>query len=320
LISRITRFAATNTSESARLDEDLHVDSLGRVQLQSELEQRFGVVLDDSALASLTTLGELRALVGLSNRAAIGKDESSSLKVEATQKSQPEKHLYPRWPWSFPMQALRVCFVECIMRPLVWFLAKPRVVLNAESIPTQQPMLIIANHVTSYDGALVLYALPGKMRRRVAIAMAANILEEFRHARGQDSWWLNTLAPVAYWLITALFNVFPLPRNTGFRDSFAHMGSALDHGYNILIFPEGHRSAGSLQPFRSGIGLLVQESNARVLPVALLGLGELKQGSQRWFRSGKLSVRVGSPLHIDPNLPPEEITALLEKTLRSLMD
>lgn len=318
LIARITRTAATATTENARLDEDLHLDSLGRVQLQSELEQRFGVALDDATLANLRTLGELRQQVGLSNQATATAVETVLLESVITQTRQQEKHIYPKWPWSLPALALRLCFIECIMMPLVWILAKPRVIREINAVETQRAMLIIANHVTSYDGALVLYALPGHIRRRVAIAMAANMLDEFRHARGQSSWWRNMLAPAAYLLITALFNVFPLPRSAGFRHSFAHMGAALDRGYNILIFPEGHRSEGTLQRFRSGIGLLVQESNALVLPVTVQGLGELKR-ERRWFRSGKLSIRVGTPLQIDSRLPADEITILLERTLQSMM-
>jgi long-chain acyl-CoA synthetase len=165
-----------------------------------------------------------------------------------------------------------------------------------------------------------LYALPGKVRRRVAIAMAADMLDDFRHARGQESWLLNMLAPAAYLLITALFNVFPLPHSAGFRDSFAHMGKALDRGYNIMVFPEGRRSGGTLNHFRSGIGLLVQESDAEVVPVALEGLGELKQSNEKWFRSGKLSIRVGKPIRVDRGLPADEITALLENTLRTMLE
>jgi long-chain acyl-CoA synthetase len=44
-------------------------------------------------------------------------------------------------------------------------------------------MILIANHVTAYDGALILYALLGPMRRRVAVAMAGNMLRDFRHMR-----------------------------------------------------------------------------------------------------------------------------------------
>ena len=38
-------------------------------------------------------------------------------------------------------------------------------------------MLIVANHVTTFDGPLVEYALPGAIRRRIAIAMSGEMLE-----------------------------------------------------------------------------------------------------------------------------------------------
>jgi long-chain acyl-CoA synthetase len=321
LISKITRTAPVKTSDDARLDEDLHLDSLGRVQLQSELERRMGFTLDDAAFARIETLGELRKNLGLSPGESAGSGRDLTARTVSTERKEAhERAIYPRWPWSVPVRAARVLFVECAMRPLVWFLAAPKVERSVNAKWPHSPILIIANHITTYDGALVLYALPGKVRRRVAAAMSAAILDDFRHARGQGSWFLNVLAPAAYLLVTALFNVFPMPRSAGFRDSFAHMGKALDRGYNILIFPEGSRSDGTLEHFRSGIGLLVQESDVEVLPVALRGLGDLKQRKERWFRSGKLSIHVGEPTRIDKNLPADEITARLENTLRTMLE
>jgi long-chain acyl-CoA synthetase len=180
--------------------------------------------------------------------------------------------------------------------------------------------LLIANHVTAYDAALVLYALPAAMRRRVAIAMSGEVLEDLRHARNQGNWLLNLLAPLAYGLITPLFNVFPLPHGAGFRQSFSHAGRAMDYGYHVLIFPEGRRSAdGGLQPFRVGIGLLARECNAKILPVGLLGLGELKQRRRRWFRSGILQIRVGSPLAPDLQLSPVALAESLHNALAALL-
>jgi long-chain acyl-CoA synthetase len=173
--------------------------------------------------------------------------------------------------------------------------------------------------VTAYDGALVLYALPGKMRRNVAAAMSGEMLEDYRHGRNQGNWPLNLLAPFAYWLLTALFNVFPLPRGAGFRSSFDHAGAAMDRGYHVLVFPEGHRSNGTLQPFRSGIGLLAQESRASILPIAVGGLGDLKRRGRGWFRSGRIFILSGELITPNPALPPDELTRLLHARLESLL-
>jgi long-chain acyl-CoA synthetase len=221
------------------------------------------------------------------------------------------------------MQALRVVFLELVLRPLVWLLAVPRVVRQAANLP-DAPVLVIANHVTAYDGALILYALPPKLRRRVAAAMSGEMLADLRHARNQANAVTNLLGPAAYWLLTGLFNVFPLPRARGFRRSFAHAGEAMDRGYSVLLFPEGTRSRdGRLHAFRPGIGLLAAESRVPIVPIALVGLGEIRASGTRWFRSGRIEVRIGRPIRLAPegdpdSTDPARLTSALEQAVRTL--
>jgi long-chain acyl-CoA synthetase len=213
------------------------------------------------------------------------------------------------------------------MRPLVWLLGAPRVTgaanLLLEPLASNPgPVILIANHITEYDGALILYALPRRLRDHVAVAMSGEMLLDFRHARNQSNVFENLFGPVAYLLMTALFNVFPLPRARGFRRSFAHAGEAMDRGYSILIFPEGTRSKeGKLGHFRPGIGLLAQESRAPIVPIGLVGLYELTAGgNRRWFRSGKLEVRIGQPFPAaDDDTDPAQLTVALEEAVRELL-
>lgn len=212
------------------------------------------------------------------------------------------------------------------MRPLVWLLANPRVSAppNLAAAGESAPLLIVANHVTAYDGPLVEYALPGHVRRHIAAAMSGEMLEDFRHARNPDHGpgygRFFPYGPFAYWLLTALFNVFPLPRSRDFQRSFAHAGEALDRGYHVLVFPEGTRSAqGQLAHFRSGIGLLVKQSDAPVLPVAIRGLGELKARGRGWFRSGTIEVRVGNPIRFAPETSESAITERLHAEVAKLL-
>jgi long-chain acyl-CoA synthetase len=130
---------------------------------------------------------------------------------------------------------------------------------------------------------------------------------------------MNLLGPAAYWLVVALFNVFPLPRQRGFRRSFAHAGEAMDQGDSVMVFPEGTRSRdGAMQRFRPGIGLLAQESGVPVLPVALIGLGQMRRREVRWFRSGRLEVRVGRVIPLDEDTEPAELAARFEDSVRRL--
>ena len=322
LIAEVTG-EPVSSSDEQRLSEDLHLDSLGRVQLQSVLEQRLGLELEDDAIAAAETLGDLRALLtresGVNFSHSIAAEPQAVVSqtiVGATQAREASGHSYPRWPWSWPVKAVRMTFLELVMRPLIEILAAPRVVYKTAGLP-QGPLLIVANHVTAYDGALVLHALPGRLRRRTAIAMSGETLLDLRQGRNQPRALYNLFAPAGYWLVTALFNVFPLPRLRGFRRSFEHAGEAMDRGYSVLIFPEGTRSRdGELHLFRPGIGLLAQQSRVPIVPVALIGLHEMRK--TRWFRSGHLEIHVGAAIPVDEGMDPVELTARLEESVRQL--
>ncbi len=320
LIASLTGIPARRGDDDARLAEDLHLDSLGRVQLQSAVEQRFGASMDDVSFQQIETLGQLRAALA-GQIAPAGAPVAGLTASQSLPDGQPPSIFrYPRWPWSRPVQALRVAFVEAIVRPLVWLLAKPRIELSAAPLPTR-PLLLIANHATWFDVGLVLYALPPHLRRHLAVATAGEMLEDWRHARNQGSGLANALAFFQYWLVTALLNAFPLPRQAGFRRSFAHAGEALDRGFHVLVFPEGRRSrTGELQPFRAGIGLLAQASNAAVLPIALRGLREEIASPKAWFHAGRLGIRIGRPLYPAPGAAPEEIASALHAELEQMLE
>lgn len=365
-IAHITGETPHSSRDDLRLSEDLHLDSLGRVQLAAAIEQKLGMPPESALLEDVQTLGQLRALVSGSAETAPAPHPSSATVRQAHPASlpprsgppaavpsdrpiapagpaeippgastpsgspllpqpRPSTYIYPRWPWFAPMQALRAAFIEIAVRPLVRLLARPRVVLPpALASELAEPMLVISNHVTTYDGPLIQYALPGPLRRHLAAAMSGEMLEDFRHFRNPDrpagrrGFYLP--GPFAWLAVTALFNVFPLPRSRDFQRSFAHAGLALDRGFSVLVFPEGTRSAtGQLARFRPGIGLLVKQAHAPVLPVALRGLGELKTRGRGWFRSGKLEVRVGRPIRFSPEATETEITERLHQEIAALL-
>jgi long-chain acyl-CoA synthetase len=364
-IAQITGEMPHSVGDEQRLSEDLHLDSLGRVQLEAVLEERLGELPPKGNIDEARTLGDLRRLVGAETTAAPAKSAPSlwersprqpasampvsalnpdatrieSTDVPAAAQSAPawsaygattaEKsvYVYPHWPWSKPVEWIRNAFLEGIAMPLVRFLGNPHVVIKGtvrRKLGDMEPMLIICNHVTAYDGPLVQYALPGPIRRKIAAAMSGEMLEDYRHFRnpergpGQQRFML--FGPAAYLLVTALFNVFPLPRRRDFQRSFMHAGEALDHGYHVLVFPEGTRStAGALAGFRPGIGLLVKQSQTAVLPVAIRGLGELKARGRGWFRSGSIEIRVGTPLRFRSEDNEATITARLHAEVEALL-
>ena len=304
LIQRITGENIADLPDTAFLSEDLHLDSLGRVELQSALESQLGQRLDDTAYQQLLTLGELRGI-------------TAQASPDSTARTQPrEENIYPLWPWSGLVNMIRILFIEAVMRPLVALLAKPRVVHDLDE-ELSRPVLMVANHATVFDVPLILYALPRRARHRVAVAMAAGMLHDLRHARRQGNLFLNLLGPFQYFLATALFNVFPLPQEGDFRKGFAHAGRAMDQGFHVLVFPEGRRTPdGLMHPFQGGAGILWKDLRTKALPVYLGGLGSQK--IRGWFRSGRILVRIGRPLMIDTALQAANATRVLEQAVRQL--
>jgi long-chain acyl-CoA synthetase len=204
--------------------------------------------------------------------------------------------------------------------PLVAFLAAPKARRDWPREP-DAPVLIVSNHVTLYDVPIVLYGLGRRTRRRVAVAMAGEMLLNWRRARGQGNWFLNLLAPAAYFLVTALFNVFPLPQSGDFRASFEHAARAMDRGFHVLVFPEGRRTPdGQMHAFQRGSGLLWKELRCDALPVYLDGLWVSIAANAKWFRSAKVSTHAGRMIALQPETDPAAATELLEERVRSLRE
>jgi long-chain acyl-CoA synthetase len=353
LIAQISGEMPPGVGDELRLTEELHLDSLGRVQLAAAIEERVGITTEGGLLDHLQTLGEVRRLIAgeamdartdwvpnhakeksyedgarsRSGKGAVGIPQGGrdgSTEPMSTAEPKRVRHIYPRWPWLKPFRWLRAAFVEAVERPLVWLLANPAVV-GTQRPAADEPMLIVANHVTTYDVPLLQYALPSAIRRSMAVAMSGEMLDDFRHFRnpepGPRHGRFDFFGPFKYLLLTALYNVFPLPRQREFQPSFAHAGKALDSGFNVLVFPEGTRSAGGkLARFRPGIGLLAKQSGAPVLPMAVRGLGELKSGRRRWFRSGTIEVRVGHPIRFAPEETEAAIAARLHAEVDKLLN
>jgi long-chain acyl-CoA synthetase len=200
-------------TDASRLREEIGLDSLSMVELQSAIEQCFAVEIPDEEWHRTQTVADLRRIVTPTGIVAGAADPMATPPTSARADSRDDTN-YPRWPWSAPVRWLRAAFLECISVPLMHLLLGPRIRRDAD-LRHASPMLIVANHVTAFDVPIVLAALPLQLRRRTAVAMAGGMLMGWRHARAERHGWVRFATPIAYWLVTALFNVFPLPQGAG---------------------------------------------------------------------------------------------------------
>jgi long-chain acyl-CoA synthetase len=173
--------------------------------------------------------------------------------------------------------------------------------------------------VTYLDIAWILPALPARFRNRLATAMRGERLATMRRPPREMKFFERFIERLDYFLALSLFNVFPLPKQSGFLKSFSFAGDLADRGWNILIFPEGKTTEdGEMAVFRSGIGLLAKQLNLAVVPMRLTGLFDLKQQNRILARPGHVQVTIGQPVRFSPDQDANEITKELERRVAKL--
>ncbi|HEU4390302.1 MAG TPA: lysophospholipid acyltransferase family protein [Blastocatellia bacterium] len=228
-------------------------------------------------------------------------------------------YMYPRWAQRWPVTAVRLAAYYLLVWPATLLLGCPRVVGRENLRRVKGPVLVIANHVAMIDAGLVLWALDGRFRRRLAVAMEGERLRRMRNPQRELNVFRRAFERLKYAIVVSLFNVFPLPQQSGFRRSFAYAGESVDRGYSVLVFPEGVTTKdGKMAPFRGGIGLLATSLGLPVVPIKIDGLFELKQAGKRVSRPGVIRLTIGKPVVIDRDKDPMAVARELEERVGRL--
>jgi long-chain acyl-CoA synthetase len=300
LIGQITGRSAARLNSAARLESDLGLSSLDRVELIGALEDRYQVDLSETRFSAARTVGDIEKM------------------LTGERLPRAEYH-YPRWVLRWPATWLRWIAQRFLMMPAMMLLGWPRIEGRENLHGWSGPLLVVCNHISDVDIGFVQMALPGRLRNGIATATRGEALEAL-HSPPRDRGLFRGMYDRTGWVLgVSLLNLFPLPREAGFRESFAYAGEAVDRGYSVLVFPEGrHTVHGTIHPFRAGIGLLAKNLGIPVLPMRILGLFELKQTGKKFALPGKIQVRIGKPVTFEPNADAEEIARKLQNAVEAL--
>jgi long-chain acyl-CoA synthetase len=306
-LDRVLERFSTSRGEGSQVDihleQELNLSSLDRVDLLSALEEKFHVELNESDFAKAKTVADVERVL---QQPSAGRTEYG----------------YPRWTQREPVRWVRLAVYYALVWPATQILGHPRIVGREHLRTLRGPVLIVSNHITRRaDIGLILAALPSRYRHRLATAMGGETLREMR-CPPRDWFFAKRWAyQLGYRLATLLFNVFPLPQFSGFRESFRFAGESVDRGYSVLVFPEGevnNSEDGRMAPFRSGIGLLAENLRIPIIPMHLDGVWQMKREHRRLANLGEITVRIGAPVRFAHGTPPEEVATHLESLVRSL--
>jgi long-chain acyl-CoA synthetase len=287
----------------SHLEQELKLSSLDRVELLSALEEKFHVELNETAFTNAKTVADVERV----------------LQQPAARRTE---YIYPRWTQREPIRWLRLAVYYALVWPATQILGHPRIVGRGNLRSLRGPILIVSNHITRRaDIGLILAALPPRYRHRVATAMGGESLQNMRRPPREWLFARRWAYQLGYWLATLLFNIFPLPQFSGFRESFRFAGESVDRGYSVLVFPEGevnNSEAGLMAPFQSGIGLLAENLRIPIIPMRLDGVWRMKREHRRLAHLGEITVHVGAPVSFASGTSADDIARRLESLVRSL--
>ncbi|HEY2428113.1 MAG TPA: lysophospholipid acyltransferase family protein [Acidimicrobiales bacterium] len=169
------------------------------------------------------------------------------------------------WARKPPARVARALVLDGVVRPAVDLVASPTVSGLDRLDGLEGPVIFVGNHASHLDTPLLLTSLPDRFRHRTVVAAAADYFFDRR------------LKAVASALALA---AIPIDRTTVSRRSLHLAEDLLDDGWNLIIFPEGGRTAdGWGRDFEGGAAYLATRRQVPVVPVHI-------EGSRRVWRKG----------------------------------
>lgn len=209
------------------------------------------------------------------------------------------------WARSLPARFVRERFMQFVLNPVMDYYAARRATGQEKLSALKGPVILVANHTSHMDTPVILSALPRKLRKRTAVAAAA------------DYFYRNRLVAS---VVSLIFNTVPVERTGGggMAKNGSHLDTLLDEGWNLLLYPEGTRSrGGGTGRVRRGAAVLAASHNLPVIPIRVTGTADAMPPGRPWpkrlhgkllSRRHRITVAFGEPI-----APSADATALIER-------
>jgi long-chain acyl-CoA synthetase len=278
----VSRFAHGRSIGGATTLDELGLSSLERVELMVAIEDRFQTRLDEGRFSEAANVGDLKQL------------------IEGASRSEPleEPVDFPQWNRTWPVRLVRRVSQATWILPMARVFAHIRVEGLERLRDLDGPVVFASNHQSHMDVPVILAAMPGRWRARVAPAMAKEFFKAHFFPAGY-SWHQRFTNSLNYYLAAFYFNAFPLPqREAGARQTLKYMGELTGQGWSILIFPEGERSNDAILPFRGGIGMIGSRLDIPIVPVRIEGVNRVLPVHGTFARPGPVRVAFGAPIRL----------------------
>ncbi len=169
-----------------------------------------------------------------------------------------------------------------------------------ENILSNRPQIFVSNHQGYFD----IFALSGYLPVQIRWIAKSSL---FR-------------IPFVGWAMMAA-GYIPVERDNRKKayEAFNKTLEKIKEGCSIIIFPEGTRSEdGKIGPFKKGSNLIASRSKSPMVPITIIGSGDIIKKGSATITPGPIRVIISPP--VEPVSDKKENAAILESIRKTIVD
>ncbi|HVF06160.1 MAG TPA: lysophospholipid acyltransferase family protein [Frankiaceae bacterium] len=208
-----------------------------------------------------------------------------------------------RWSRGPLARLARRVLQRLVLIPVVSFLT-PVAVRGREHLHGLGPAVYVANHQSHVDTPVCLVALGGRVRKRLAVAAAADY---FYSSRLKGA------------LVSLMLGTVPFVRRDGSsRVSLELLKRLLGEGWSVLLFPSGTRGGPDDVDLKPGFAYVAVDAGVPVVPLFLAGPDYVMPKGSHLPLPGGICVHVGEP--IEPGTDYDDLVTRTRAAFDALHD
>jgi 1-acyl-sn-glycerol-3-phosphate acyltransferase len=173
-----------------------------------------------------------------------------------------------------PLYVARTLF----SKGLLWIAGAKLTTYGAENVPTNEPVIFVANHCSHLDIGVLCRVAPVNL-----------------HFIGKKE--LAWIPIVGWYMVIAEHILIDRSNKRKAVESLKKAALKIKHGKSVAMYPEGTRSkTGKMGEFKKGAFHLALDAGVKIVPIHIKGTHEIWPTKSNKITPGPIIARIGKPI------------------------